>query len=87
MRVSTLLKKEKDGTLYKRSGSEQSSLYYSETDPKMGSPASPKSKKGDAPSREGDTATVSENRRDTAGTVLRGGLHEVDAYNKPAEHS
>jgi hypothetical protein len=96
MHVSTMLKKEKDGTLFKYTkgqekkagseGSEQASLLYSEGASRTGDRAKPKAKPGDVPSREGDTKSVkAENRQDARGTILKGGFPETDAVNHPSE--
>lgn len=93
MSVHTLLRKEKEGTLYKHTktgqvASDQSSLFYSESDPKTGKPATTRKKKGEVPSREGmDTFPKSEARQDQRlGTDKAMQLNEPAYANQPAEH-
>jgi len=91
MAVETMLRKEKEGDLYKytKTGqSDQSSLFYSENDPKTGKPAMTRKKKGEVPSREGmDNYPKSEARQDQRlGTDKAIQLNEPAYANQPAEH-
>ena len=86
MRVDTMLRKEKEGTLYKftkagTAGSEQSRLEYQEVDPKAtGTPAHPKKKKGDVPSREDITGKVTAEERQQA---RHANIHSSEGFNAP----
>ena len=90
MKVTTLLRKEKEGTLYKHAQySEQSSLFYTEDDPKTGKATATKKRKGEVPSREDvEQYPKSHARQDQRlGTDSRPiQMNEAGYVNQPAEH-
>lgn len=84
MRVDTMLKKDKEGTLYKAAdaGSEQARLEYQEMEPGKltGRMAVPQNKKGDVPSRED---IVSKPRAENRQDITRASLHNAEAFQSP----
>jgi hypothetical protein len=89
MTVTTLLKKEKEGTLYKHG------QFYAPAQPFSTGPADPaearrpKKKKGDVPSKEDGDVVHRADQRDSATTVTGLGQSStnIGAVNHPAEHS
>lgn len=88
MTVSTLLKKEKEGTLYKKG------QFYGPSQPVSVGPADPgearrPKKKGDVPSREDTDVVQRQDQRESATTVhgLGHSSTNIGAVNHPAEHS
>lgn len=88
LKVETLLRKEKDGTLYKKAQFYAPAQPFSAGTPDPGEARRPK-KKGDVPSKD-DTETVHRSdQRESAATVTGLGqpLNNIGATNTPAEHS
>lgn len=88
MTVSTLLKKEKEGTLYKHA------QFYAPAQPFSVGPADPAEarrpkKKGDVPSKEDGDVVQRGDQRDSVTTVhgLGQSSTNIGAVNHPAEHS
>jgi hypothetical protein len=88
MSAETMLAKDKAGELYKSAfGSDQSSLFYSDSDPKTGAPARAKGKRGDVPSREDTISPAKTVDRQTVTTTTAPGLLDTDSNNRPSERA
>lgn len=88
MRVDTLLKKEKEGTLYKKA------QFYAPSQPFSVGPADPAEarkpkKKGDVPSKDDTDVVQRSDQRESAATThgLGQSSTNIGAVNHPAEHS
>jgi hypothetical protein len=90
MSVSTLLRKDKEGTIYKHKLAEhpvdQSNLQYADADEawKTGRPALARRKPGDVPSAAGDRGAypTSEERQNMAATPTVGSFSQADVVPK-----
>jgi hypothetical protein len=88
LRVDTLLRKEKDGTLYKTSQSYMPAQPFSAGLPDAAEAKRPK-KKGEVPSREDLNVVQRGDQREAATTVTGIGqtFNNIGAVNSPAEHT
>ena len=68
-------------------GSDQASLFYSDSDPKTGAPARAKGKRGDVPSREDTISPAKTVDRQTVTTTTAPGLLDTDSNNRPSERA